>query len=159
MPGKIDRTTAMSYLRVPVGYLPDLLQPLFDPARRAFPKLATESGIEIGPIPEGTPVNLLANLDLMPQRDASAGEKAARAAKVVELLAKIKKDLFVLPRDASNDQAKAVFKDLVEPLLELSNCPDFVVNRGHYFGTGRFKEEPGLSDADKRALIEFVKTF
>ena len=159
VPGKIDRTTAMSYLRVPVGYLPDLLQPLFDPARRAFPKLATESGIEIGPIPEGTPINLLANMDLMPQRDASTGEKAARAAKVVELVAKIKKDLFVLPRDASNDQAKAAFKDLVEPLLSLSNCPDFVVNRGHYFGTSRFKEEPGLSDADKRALIEFVKTF
>jgi hypothetical protein len=159
VPGKIDRTTARSYLRVPVGYLPDLLQPLFDPARRVFPKLAKESGIEIGPIPEGTPINLLANVDLMPQRDASTGEKAARAAKVVELVAKIKKDLFVLPRDATNDQAKAAFKDLVEPLLSLSNCPDFVVNRGHYFGTSRFKEEPGLSDADKRALIEFVKTF
>ena len=49
--------------------------------------------------------------------------------------------------------------DLVEPLLRFSSCPDFVVNRGHYFGTGRFKEEPGLSDADKRALIEFMKTF
>jgi len=34
-----------------------------------------------------------------------------------------------------------------------------VVNRGHYFGTSYFKEEPGLSDDDKRALIEFVKTF
>jgi hypothetical protein len=43
-----------------------------------------------------------------------------------------------------------------------------VVNRGHYFGTGFFRDpfkesgevaEPGLSDADKRALIEFVKTF
>jgi hypothetical protein len=33
-----------------------------------------------------------------------------------------------------------------------------VVNRGHYFGTDMFKEEPGLSDADKRALIEFLKT-
>jgi hypothetical protein len=38
VPGKIDRTTTMSYLRVPVGYLPDLLQPLFDPARRAVPE-------------------------------------------------------------------------------------------------------------------------
>ena len=44
-------------------------------------------------------------------------------------------------------------------LLALSKCPDFVVNRGHYFGTSMFKEEPGLSDADKRALIEFLKTF
>jgi hypothetical protein len=44
-------------------------------------------------------------------------------------------------------------------MLELSKCPDFVVNRGHYFGTDLFKEEPGLSDDDKRALIEFLKTF
>jgi hypothetical protein len=34
-----------------------------------------------------------------------------------------------------------------------------VVNRGHYFGTDRFKEEPALSDDDKLALIEFLKTF
>ena len=48
--------------------------------------------------------------------------------------------------------------NLVDPLLELSKCPDFVVNRGHYFGTSYFKEEPGLSDEDKWALIEFLKT-
>ena len=46
----------------------------------------------------------------------------------------------------------------MDPLLELSTCPDFVVNRGHYFGTDAFAEEPGLSDDDKRALIEFLKT-
>jgi len=34
-----------------------------------------------------------------------------------------------------------------------------VVNRGHYFGTSQLQEEPGLSDDDKRALIEFLKTF
>jgi hypothetical protein len=40
----------------------------------------------------------------------------------------------------------------VDPLLELSKCPDYVVNRGHYFGTN-------LNDDDKWALIEFLKTF
>jgi hypothetical protein len=57
-------------------------------------------------------------------------------------------------------------------MLKLSKCPDFVVNRGHYFGTARFNEtdglsedekafgaEPPLSDDDKQALIEFIKTF
>jgi len=44
-------------------------------------------------------------------------------------------------------------------LLEFNKCPDFVVNRGHYFGTSYFKEEPGLTDQDKHALIEFLKTF
>jgi hypothetical protein len=29
------------------------------------------------------------------------------------------------------------------------------VNRGHYFGTSSFQEEPELSD-DKRALIEYL---
>jgi hypothetical protein len=61
---------------------------------------------------------------------------------------------------------------LREPLLKLSKCPDFVVNRGHYFGTAKFNDtdglsddekafgtEPVLSEEDKRALIEFIKTF
>jgi len=77
---------------------------------------------------------------------------------VVELVVRMKKDLIAVPANATNEQAKAAFADLVDPLLRLSKCPDFVVNRGHYFGTKNFKEEPGLSDADKRALIEFLKT-
>jgi hypothetical protein len=57
-------------------------------------------------------------------------------------------------------------------MIKLSKCPDFVVNRGHYFGTAQFNQqeglskdeqsfgrEPELSDADKRALIAFLKTF
>jgi hypothetical protein len=40
---------------------------------------------------------------------------------------------------------------LARGLYDLSICPDYVVNRGHYFGTD-------LTDADKRALIEFLKT-
>jgi hypothetical protein len=47
----------------------------------------------------------------------------------------------------------------VERLMDLSKCPDYVVNRGHYFGTDKFSQEPGLSDDEKRALIEFLKTF
>jgi hypothetical protein len=49
---------------------------------------------------------------------------------------------------------------------------DFIVNKGHYFGTAQFNDqqdlsddekgfgqEPVLSDDDKRALIELLKTF
>ena len=64
-----------------------------------------------------------------------------------------------LPPNATDEQARAAFADLVEPLLSLSTCPDFIVNRGHYFGTSFMGEEHGLSDSDKRALIEFLKTF
>ena len=46
-------------------------------------------------------------------------------------------------------------------MLELSKCPDFVVNRGHYFGTRAAEREkpPARAMSDKRALIEFLKTF
>jgi hypothetical protein len=54
----------------------------------------------------------------------------------------------------------------VDKLLDLSKCPDLIVNRGHYFGTDFLEpgekpgvRQPGLNDADKRALIEFLKTF
>ena len=73
-------------------------------------------------------------------------------------MVKAKEVLKNLPRDASDDEVRKAFAGLVQPLLELSKCPDFVVNRGHYFGTDFFAEEPGLNDQDKRALIEFLKT-
>jgi hypothetical protein len=48
--------------------------------------------------------------------------------------------------------AKAVLKKEVAPALwKVSKCPDLVEDRGHYFGTE-------LPDADKLALIEFLKT-
>jgi hypothetical protein len=43
-------------------------------------------------------------------------------------------------------------------MLAVSKCPDFIVNRGHYFGTQYMPGEAGLSDEEKRALIEFLKT-
>ncbi len=147
VPGIIDRTTTASYIRVPAGYLPNSLQKLRGLLNRFLPWLFGEGGVEIGPIPAGTPINLLANLDL----ESDKG-------RLVELLLKVKKDLKKV-EGASEEESKKVFANLVEPLLALNKCPDFVVDRGHYFGTELFKEEPGLSDDDKRALIEFLKTF
>jgi hypothetical protein len=79
--------------------------------------------------------------------------------KIVELLIKLTHDLKEIPPGASDNDARSVFANLAGPMLELSKCPDFVVNRGHYFGTDRGTAGPGLSDADKLALIEFLKTF
>jgi hypothetical protein len=146
VPGVIDVTSTTSYLRVPKGYLPDFLQPLVGPLSDVQPWLFTEGGIEIGPIPTGTPVNLISNIDL------------ERRAQVLGVLLKAKQDLATLPRGASDAQVRKAFDDLVDPLIAVSKCPDYVVNRGHYFGTDYFKEETGLSDTDKRALIEFLKT-
>ena len=161
-PSLIDRTTMSSYLRVPSGYVPELLKKKKFLAERLTPAILGEGGIEIGPIPKGTPVNLLTNMDLRPD----TGHSLAHDRKLLRLLVTVKRALKALPKGATDEQARAAFggatfrgKKLVDQMLELSKCPDFIVNRGHYFGTDLFKEEPGLSDADKKALIEFLKTF
>ena len=158
VPGLIDRTTASSYLRVPRGYLPPFSLKLKPLVQALAPAVLGEMGLEIGPIPKGTPVNLLSNINVVPD-NLTTRQRLAHERRLLQLLLKIKGDLKALPVGATDEQARKVFADLVRPMLELSKCPDFVVNRGHYFGTDRFQEEPGLSDADKRALIEFLKTF
>jgi hypothetical protein len=149
LPGMIDRTPVMTKLSIPTGHLPSALQPLVGIGSRFAPWLFGEGGVEIGPIPEGTPINLIANIDLDDPK------------KVIPVLLKLKKALKKLPRDATNEQAREVFAPVVEPLLSVNKCADFVVNRGHYFGTDYLPDkegEAGLSDPDKYALIEFLKT-
>ena len=162
LPSAIARTTQRSYLRVPRGYLPDHLQGLVGPLEKVLPFLLHNDEIEIGPIPKGTPVGLLANLDLLGE-ETDPAKKLQRDAQVLDLLLTIKHDLKALPANASDADAAKIFTDpghdLVNKLIALSKCPDYIVNRGHYFGTSYFGEEPGLSDADKLALIEFLKTF
>jgi hypothetical protein len=161
VPGVIDRTTSASYLRVASGYLPDILRPLLGPGDAVAPWLVKDGGIEIGPIPKGTPVNLLANLTLLPETD-HLRERLRHDRQAVELVIRLKRALKSLPRNATDEDARRAFTgdtELIQGLIDLNKCPDFVVNRGHYFGTGRVKGEPALSDGDKRALIEFLKTF
>jgi hypothetical protein len=165
VPGYLYRTTATSYIRLDTGYLPDFLQPLVGVGSRVAPWLFGEGGIEIGPIPKGTPVNLLANVRVISESD-NLGERAEHAQKLLSLVTTMTRDLKAIERstpNAADREAKAreIFlrSDVVDQLLELSKCTDFVVNRGHYFGTDRFSQEPALSDEDKRAVIELLKTF
>jgi hypothetical protein len=158
IPGVIDRTTARSYLWVASGYLPGFLHNLQGPLERYFPAFFGDGGIRIGPIPKGTPVDLLANLELVSEAPNPA-TRAEHELKVAGLMLNIKRALEDLPKEATDEQARQVFAPLAGRLLSLSKCPDFVVNRGHYFGSDQFTEEPGLSDEDKRALIEYIKNF
>jgi hypothetical protein len=158
VPGTIDRTTGRSELRVAAGFLPDELQPLLGPLNRHAPWLFGAGGVKIGPIPAGTPVNLMANLDLMPD-GADLPRRAEHLAKLLPVLHELVRDLKKVGDKATDAEARQAFAPLVPRLLAMSKCPDFVVDRGHYFGTSAFKEEPGLSDEDKRGLIEFLKTF
>ncbi len=158
IPGVIDRTTAQSYLWVAAGYLPGFLHNLQGPLERFFPSIFGNGGVRIGPIPKGTPVDLLANLELVSEAPNPA-TRAEHQLKVAGLVLDIKGALEALPKGATDEQAREVFAPLAGKLLSLSKCPDFVVNRGHYFGSDQFTEEPGLSDEDKRALIEYIKNF
>jgi hypothetical protein len=103
-------------------------------------RLADRDGyIKVGMIPKGTPINLLANLD-------PDTEHKVVFLKGAEKLIKLK------TTNLSRDQAAAEFNQLIPDLLAANKCPDFVEDKGHYFGTD-------LPDSDKRALIEYLKTF
>ncbi|MBN8901769.1 MAG: hypothetical protein J0H57_12100, partial [Rhodospirillales bacterium] len=152
VPGVIDRTTARSFLIIPAGFIPEPLRAV----RHVVPRLfEADGGIRLGPIPAGVPVNLLANLQPL----AEGGDIGAHYLQLARLLLRLKLDLLTLPADATDEQLRTHFANLARPLLALNKCPDFVVNRGHYFGTSMQSAEPALSDADKNALIAFMKTF
>ena len=131
----IWRTEVESWLQIPRSYLP-----------AALGAYADENGnVRIGPIPEGTPINLLANTNL----ELGGFFKDARLARLllrtIDALKDIKRE------GLTGDVATQRLMTLVPDLYELNSCPDFIEDKGHYFGTD-------LPDADKRALIEYLKT-
>jgi hypothetical protein len=156
----IDRTTAPSNIRIPAAYVPEALRPLSGRLHRLLPALFdADGGITIGPFPKGLPVNLLANLQpLSESRDPI--ERLRHIERLAQLLVDLKIYLATLPSNATDEQmVSGIGSKMGSSLVALNKCPDFEVNRGHYFGTGQIAGEPALSDADKRALIEFLKTF
>ena len=173
LPSAIARTTTTSFLRVPRGYLPEALQNLLGPLEKLFPFLLHNGEVEIGPIPSGTPVNLIANINLLGEGPdgmlLSGAAKLKHDVDVAALLLDIKNALKAVPTSAPDrdEQARKIFldRDLVNKLMAFSKCPDYIINRGHYFGTSYFQnpdgtqDEPALKDDEKLALIEFLKTF
>ncbi len=155
LPGFIQRTTARSYVKVAPGYLPIPFRVLLG-WRRFMP--GDDPTLDIGPIPAGTPVSLLANLPLISE-SRTLSDRAAYQKKLIDLFGELIRALKALPPNAPDEQSRVAFQKSVPKLFGMSKCPDLVVNRGHYFGTSQFAEEPGLSDGDKRALIELLKTF
>jgi hypothetical protein len=156
----IDRTTAPSNISIPAAYIPAALRPASSSLNRLLPKLFdADGGITIGPFPKGLPVNLLSNLQPLPESSAPI-EHVRHVEQLMQLLFDLKVYLATLPPNATDEQMVAgIGSKMGAALLALNKCPDFEVNRGHYFGTGLIAGEPALSDDDKRALIEFLKTF
>ena len=108
---------------------------------KALQPLAGSDGyISIGPIPKGMPINLIGNLE------PDLGQLVGLQAKLAKALVKIH------TMNLSSEEATAELAKSVPELVAANKCPDFVEDKGHYFGTDR-------PESDKRALIEYLKTF
>ena len=109
--------------------------------------LVGDGMVRIGPVPKGTPVNLLANLNL------GGNDPRVSLWTLLRTFKKLKSTLIeIREQHLSDNQAADLLRQSVPDLIKVSACPDFVVDRGHEFGKD-------LPDADKEALIEFLKTF
>jgi cytochrome c5 len=113
-------------------------------------------GLKIGPVPRGTPVNLLMSLN--PQ--APIGDLVNAISGLTRGLLSVRKldrDNDRGARDRENSQdyevraLQAFEAEAGLPLLKASKCPDFVLDRGHWFAEA-------LSDDEKNQLKAFLKT-
>jgi hypothetical protein len=142
----VYRTTEASWLKLSKSSLPAVLLPVLE--RNGL--LTSDGQVAVlGPIPKGTPINLLANISLLSE-GAAIEDQTAHAEKLLVALAELNEALKASPQGATFDQAADDFRKAVTDLLAVSNCPDSVTDRGHLFGTR-------LPDDDKRALITFLK--
>jgi hypothetical protein len=170
--GWIDRTTTQSYFFIPKSFVPQAPGRAGAAETKLLASLVNADGdMVIGPIPQGMPVSLLANLQLLAE-SSNPVDIFNHYRQVLAAIAQLKRTLARIPPGTTGPQLRAYFAPMRAPLMALSKCPDFVVNRGHYFGTAEFNNTTGLtpaerawgprpvlSDADRRALIAFLKTF
>ena len=108
---------------------------------------ADYKGIDVGPIPRGTPINLVMNMD------PAKRDKVAPA-----LVALLRASIEIRKQHLIGEEAYAVIAKKAGPaLIAASKCPDFVLDHGHYFGDV-LDPDPAKNDEAKEALIAFLKT-
>src|SRR4030095_4184313 len=119
--------------------IPDLFGVLknLDPDLAAF-----DFNAELLRVPRGTPLNLLTNVN---PRDA----KSVLQAYIDGVLGGRPKQEFNQLQTINHAKGQAA---LLNRLLVINTCPDFIEDKGRYYGHQ-------LSDEDKRALIEYMKYF
>ena len=120
--------------------LPDFLPMLM----KQMPEFSDLPGLDLDLInvPKGTPVNLIMNLH---PKDV----KTVLQAYVDGVLQGQPREKFAELRTGNHSLGQ---QRLLEKLVEVNTCPDFIEDRGHTYGRE-------LSDVDKRALIEYMKHF
>jgi hypothetical protein len=75
-----------------------------------------------------------------------------------EHLKKLLSLLDTMKRELKRKNDVFASQEVMRQMLAVSKCPDYVINKGHYFGTSLMPDEPGLTDEEKRDLIAFLKT-
>jgi hypothetical protein len=102
-------------------------------------------GLRVGPIPKGVPVNLIANVN-----------PEAGTWNLLKLGFTARDALTEIASQRPNpQQLDELLRTKIAPeLLKVSKCPDLIMDHGHEYDW--FKR---MSDADKDALIELLKTF
>jgi hypothetical protein len=136
------RTKRVCHIQLQASRLPKAIVDVLRPSGVIEKDPDGTEYFRLGNIPEGTPINLLANIDPL----ANPKDLAELLIKVKVALARI--ELQHLDAAAAKDLMKT---DVAPALFKVSKCPDFIEDRGHTFGSE-------LADEDKRALIEYLKT-
>jgi hypothetical protein len=97
--------------------------------------------IDIGPLPRGVPVSLIMNMN-----------PEAPPLNLVRAVAGLTRGMALAGRERDPEQRRVVFeREASAALLGVSKCPDFVMDRGHWFGEH-------LSAEEKVQLKAFLKT-
>ena len=162
VPGYLYRTSAPSCLLIPPGFVPDGIARWTWILSRVAPWAVTpEGGVEVGPFPEGFPINVVVNTQLLPDNDEPdmAGHLWQMAKAGPTLISTVKQlggqcSPEELADPGVQRHAEEVMREtgFVDTLVGLSKCPDYVVNRGHEFGAD-------LSEDDREALIAYLRHF
>ncbi|MBP1849377.1 hypothetical protein [Rhizobium halophytocola] len=162
VPGYIYRTSAPSCLIVPKGFVPEAIRPFSRILNTVAPWAFKHDGsITLGPFPADFPINALTNTQLLPDHDDPAPfdtykRLLANAPALIETFARLggqcTPDELADPQVRTHAETVVRETGLIDRLVGLSKCPDYVVNAGHAFGAD-------LPPADKEALISYVKQF
>src|SRR5262245_38641120 len=96
--------------------------------------------LKLGPIPRGTPINLIMNIN----PEAPLGN-------LVNAVSGMTRGLLLSRGKGEPEALRAFEAEAGLALLGASKCPDFVLDRGHWFAEG-------LSDTEKQQLKAFLKT-
>ena len=171
--GYIARTTERSYVEIPKRSVPVELQNLIgslpaNPFRKAFDR---DGNFKIGPIPKGFPINLAANFQ--PRVDIPFGRRLPHDLAFTQLVFDAARNWPALDLNGDDAAMLSWALETASAVPDAAEVPGLRRQPRPLFRNGEefndtdnlsdeekaFGKEAPLSDDDKRALIEYVKTF